>query len=855
MKKTKKALASLTIAGMILTMVPFNAFATGTVPTRLFGTTAAQTAVAIADQTGWTGTAILASSASYGMVDALTSGPLAKFLNAPILLQEPGAVLNAYTKAELLKLNVTKVYVTSGTAVINQAVLNELATMNITVESLGGADRFETSVNIAKKMVALGAPVTKVAVAYGWLNQDALSIASIASAANEPILLTEKNAVPASVKAFLTANITSSDVIGGTGVISDAVEAQFPSATRYFGNTAYDTNVAVLKGFDSVLKYDHVFIANGETAVDALTGAPLAAKYNSGIVLTNGTVNEGTTYVSSKLSATSIVSALGGTAVVSEGVLASTSTPSITPPVTPPVTPPSNNGDGGAYAAAQRVQVATDAVAKAELSKLQADVVSAKVLVDALPNDVAGVTKKVDLLARLATVTAPVISNVSFVSNNPNNTKAMNGDTITLTFTSDKPVNKLSSFKINGSNPDTFTVSGNTYTATHLVDSGDKVGDAVFQINVQTNVLNPAYSVDPTVPQWLEGIYSQTIETTTDSSKVGIIAQYARITNVNISSSNANNTKAMNGDTITLTFTSDESVTKLSNFKINGSNPNTFTNVDNVYTATHLVDVGDIITGIPATFQINVKNAAGIDSLTVEGTTDGSSVTINPSVTLGVATATAGKFANEANINEMMTALFATGDSTVQGIAIKPVFSVAGTTLTIKGNNVSPGLLQWIDTQWGGSSIPVAISFNNGTPPISMTTDLNWNNGYTVWVDLNTLVTGTVPVEVTMTNGKKATYSIVVSPTAAELAALTTTPSAIMTAGISVGGYTPYTGVDFSTTNATEIYGIQLDGIVIKLPQDSDSTLYFNDLRPAGTYYFYLHLRTSGLWEKVTIVK
>ena len=92
-------------------------------------------------------------------------------------------------------------------------------------------------------------------------------------------------------------------------------------------------------------------------------------------------------------------------------------------------------------------------------------------------------------------------------------------------------------------------------------------------------------------------------------------------------SSNADNTKAKNGDTITLTFTSDEPVTKLSNFKINSSNPNTFTNVGNVYTATHLVDVGDIV-GTTATFQINVKNAAGIYSLTVERTTDGSSVTI-----------------------------------------------------------------------------------------------------------------------------------------------------------------------------------------------------------------------------------
>lgn len=348
MKKTKKALVTLAIAGMAMTMVPFNVFATGTIPTRLAGTTAAETAVAIADQTGWTGTAILASSETYGMVDALTSGPLAKFLNAPILLQEAGSVLNADTKAELDKLQVKTVYIASGTAVISQAVITEIEDMGIKVEQLGGYDQYETSVNIANKMIDLGATVSKVAVAYGWLPQDALSIASIASSSSQPILLTEKDSVPSKVQEFLAENnakITSSDVIGGTAVISDTVKAKFPSATRYAGNTAYDTNVAVLKGFDSVLKYDHVFIANGETVVDALTGAPLAAKYNAGIVLTNGTVNEGTAYVSSKLSATSIVSALGGTAVVSDAVIGKVGyTPEPTPTPTPtpiptPVTP------------------------------------------------------------------------------------------------------------------------------------------------------------------------------------------------------------------------------------------------------------------------------------------------------------------------------------------------------------------------------------------------------------------------------------------------------------------------------------------------------------------------------------
>lgn len=216
-------------------------------------------------------------------------------------------------------------------------------------------------------------------------------------------------------------------------------------------------------------------------------------------------------------------------------------------------------------------------------------------------------------------VAEPIISNVKISSNNADTTKAMNGDTIFLTFSSSVPVTKLSNFKINGSNPDTFTHVGNVYTATHLVDSGDLITGvpATFQINVK----NAA------------GIYSQTIEKTSDGSAVTIIPKYARISKVTITSDATDPKKATIGDVITLKFTTDEAVSKLSNFKINGSNPDSFVEVYNndgtyTYTARHLVDSGDPITGVPATFQINIKNAAGIYSPTVEETSDGSAVTI-----------------------------------------------------------------------------------------------------------------------------------------------------------------------------------------------------------------------------------
>jgi hypothetical protein len=196
----------------------------------------------------------------------------------------------------------------------------------------------------------------------------------------------------------------------------------------------------------------------------------------------------------------------------------------------------------------------------------------------------------------------------------------MNGDVITLTFQSSEPITKLNSFKISESNPYTFTNVGNVYTATHFVNSGDLITGVpvTFQINVKNSA----------------GLYSQTIETTSDGSAVTIINKYARISQITVSSNNLNDpTKATIGDTITLKFKTDEPVTKLSSFKINGSNPDSFIEVNNndgtyTYTAQHLVDAGDPVTHAPATFQINVTNSSGIYSPTIEKTSDGSTVTI-----------------------------------------------------------------------------------------------------------------------------------------------------------------------------------------------------------------------------------
>jgi len=126
-----------------------------------------------------------------------------------------------------------------------------------------------------------------------------------------------------------------------------------------------------------------------------------------------------------------------------------------------------------------------------------------------------------------------------------------------------------------------------------------------------------------------DGFYSATTESTTDGSSV-TVSHSPDILSVNIISSNANTTKAISGDIVTLTFTTKEEVMKLSNFKINGGNPSSFNSVDvgGVWTttATYLVDNSDPTGNV--TFQINVKNVNGFYSITTESTTDGSSVNV-----------------------------------------------------------------------------------------------------------------------------------------------------------------------------------------------------------------------------------
>ena len=303
--------------------------------TRLGGADQYETAALMA-QKGWSGvtdSVVLSAGMNYTLVDALAAGPLAAKLKAPILLTDGGESLNSFAKTELQRLKPKTVYLTSGVAVIKPSVIAEIKALGITTVQLGGYDQYETSVNIAKELTNQGVNVFRVVLAAGWLSPaDALSVASIAAAKGMPILTTTQGRLPDSVKTYLDsirAKVTDSYVVGGSAVVSEAVQGQLPGqVSRYAGATKYDTNVQILKGFANEYNNAKVYVANGETLVDALAGVPLAAADGAPVVLVHQPLDAAIKdYVKLNMSTAEMV-VLGGEAVVPAAVLnALTSTP------------------------------------------------------------------------------------------------------------------------------------------------------------------------------------------------------------------------------------------------------------------------------------------------------------------------------------------------------------------------------------------------------------------------------------------------------------------------------------------------------------------------------------------------
>ncbi|MGF3105053.1 cell wall-binding repeat-containing protein [Rossellomorea sp. DUT-2] len=245
---------------------------------RIYGADRYETALQVALK-GWDSGSdemILATGTNYP--DALAGAPLAYHKGAPILLT-PKQTLHSSAKKGIEELDVKKVTILGGAGVISDNVVEEIKDLGVSVTRISGNNRYETAVAISKSLPNHDA----VFVVSGKNYPDALSIASIAAQEGYPILLSEKDIIPASTLA--QANTYKKNyVIGGTGVISHSAMTKLNHPTRIYGVNRYETNASIIQNFN--VHTGSVFFATGTQFADALTGSALAAHFGEPLLLT-----------------------------------------------------------------------------------------------------------------------------------------------------------------------------------------------------------------------------------------------------------------------------------------------------------------------------------------------------------------------------------------------------------------------------------------------------------------------------------------------------------------------------------------------------------------------------------------
>lgn len=191
---------------------------------------------------------------------------------------------------------------------------------------VSGSDRYATSVAVSQTQFAPG--VDTVFIASGTDFPDALSGAGVAALRNGPLLLTPSADLPQVViDEIRRLKPRTAIIFGGPGAVSAKVEQQlheltgFHHVARFAGADRYATSVAISRmEFSPVAPPSVVYVANGSTFPDALSGAPLAGRERGPLLLSTASALPSSVEAElDQLNPGSIV-ILGGTGAVSDGV-------------------------------------------------------------------------------------------------------------------------------------------------------------------------------------------------------------------------------------------------------------------------------------------------------------------------------------------------------------------------------------------------------------------------------------------------------------------------------------------------------------------------------------------------------
>ncbi len=241
-------------------------------------------------------TAVIARVDEYP--DALAASGLAGQLDAPVLLTPPDS-LDGQVAGELDRLGVRTAYLMGGTAALSPEVAADIESRGITVERIGGAERFETAALIADEIVALGGPVSQAVISLGggrtadgdW--PDALAAGNLSAAGRAPVLLVGPGDVPAPTQAALDRLVADGSplfITGGVEAVGPAPEAQLTASgydvRRLAGGERYATAAAVVaEAQRQGAGGDPILLASGDRFSDALVAGPAAHRLGGAMLL------------------------------------------------------------------------------------------------------------------------------------------------------------------------------------------------------------------------------------------------------------------------------------------------------------------------------------------------------------------------------------------------------------------------------------------------------------------------------------------------------------------------------------------------------------------------------------------
>lgn len=289
-------------------------------------------------------TVILATGQNFA--DALTANGLTNIYQAPILLTKTNSIpesVMAYLKAQQAAGKLENVLIVGKSDAVSNSISEALTKMRLSVARVGGANRFETAIEVAKILKATvgegkipfssSVRVSKVVedsqtyfLANGFSFADALIASVPSSRYGYPILLTDgSNHLRPETKSFLddafkAGKLNKILVMGGTAVVSEGAKSDVPGSKvdRLYGQNRYQTNMAVNEYFKNATK---VYVVTGEKYADALVAGHLAAENNAAILMVNpkGLTKEQSDWIKKNDKITDYV-IVGGDNAVSEKV-------------------------------------------------------------------------------------------------------------------------------------------------------------------------------------------------------------------------------------------------------------------------------------------------------------------------------------------------------------------------------------------------------------------------------------------------------------------------------------------------------------------------------------------------------